>query len=424
MSTELSGIVHRRLVEVVTRRMADEIVVALHGPRSVGKSTLLRALASEAGVEVIDLDDPATRDAVASDPRTFVQGPSPVCIDEFQHVPIILDAIKAELNREQRPGRFVITGSTRYEALPRAAQALTGRLHSIIVRPFSQGEIAGVKEDFLERCLVGPNTLVSATVSTTTRSEYIDRVTAGGFPMALQRPAGPARQRWFDDYVEQAIERDLTELVNIRQRTKLPQLLQRLAGQTAQVLNVTAAGRAAGLEQRTTDNYAKLLEAVFLIHRLPAWGTTLRSRATSAPKVHVVDSGVAARLLRLSPARLASLQPAALTEFGHLLETFVVGEILTQASWSNGVSGCGHWRTHDGDEVDLVLERDDGSVVAFEVKAGGRVLGSSVSGLRKLRQALGSRFVGGVALYLGERSYTLEDRIHVLPVERLWTPTA
>lgn len=239
--------------------------------------------------------------------------------------------------------------------------------------------------------------------------------------MALQRPPGPARHRWFDDYVEQAIARDLLELSKVRQRAKLLLLLRRLAGQTAQVLNITKAAEDVGLEQRTADNYTKLLEAVFLLHRLPAWGTTLTARATAAPKLHVVDSGVAARLLRLSPERLAARTPTALTEFGHLLETFVVSELLKQVSWSDRVSGFGHWRTHDGDEVDLVLERDDGSVVAFEVKAASRVPGGGLSGLRKLRNALGPQFIGGVVLYIGERSYTYEDRIHVVPVDRLWS---
>jgi uncharacterized protein len=249
-------------------------------------------------------------------------------------------------------------------------------------------------------------------------------VTSGGFPMALQRPAGVVRNRWFDDWVTQSLERDVLDLANVRQRAVLPRLLQRLAAQTGQVLNVSAAATAVGLEQRTADGYTKLLEAVFPVQRLPAWGATLTARAAASPKVHVVDSGVAARLLRLSPNRLASLQPAALTEFGHLLETFVVGELLSQASWSDTVSGYGHWRTHDGDEVDLVLERDDGAVVAFEVKAAGRVPGDGFRGLRKLRHALGHQFIGGVALYTGPRAYTFEDRLHVLPIDRLWTPAS
>ena len=416
--------VKRRLVEIIHARLEVEIVVGLQGPRSVGKSTLLRQIATEAGVGVIDLDDPVIRDAVAADPGFFARGVSPVCIDEYQHAPVILDAIKAELNKEQRPGRFIITGSTRHEALPMAAQALTGRLHMLTVRPLSQGEIDGVEEDFVERCLIDPGALVVSTPSSTKREEYIDRVVAGGFPMALQRSAGAARNRWFDDYVGQTIERDLLELSQVRQRAKLPVLLSRLAGQTGQLLNVSNAARDVDLEQRTADNYTKLLEAVFLIQRLPAWGSTLRSRAGSAPKVHIVDSGVAARLLRLSAARLSSLQATALTEFGHLLETFVVGEILKQVSWSDNVAGCGHWRTHDGDEVDLILERDDGCVVAFEVKSGSRISGKDLGGLQKLRADLGNKFIGGVVLNTGERSYTPDDRIHVLPIDRLWTPSS
>lgn len=422
MESAPQRMIQRRWLSIIRSRAEDEIVLGLQGPRSVGKSTLLRELATSFGTDVIDLDDPAVRNAVAGDPQRFVQGQSPVCVDEYQHAPIILDAIKAELNREQRPGRFIITGSTRYQALPQAAQALTGRLHMVTVRPFSQGEIAGVEEDFIERCLVDPADVVSAGESRTTRADYIDRVTAGGFPMALQRHPGPARNRWFDDYVIQAVERDLLDLAKIRQRDKVPQLLQRLAGQTGQVLNVSAAASSIAIERRTADSYTKLLEAIFLIHRLPAWGTTLRSRAASLPKVHVVDSGLAARLLRLSRERMESLDPTALTEFGHLLETFVVGEILKQASWSDSVSGLGHWRTRDGDEVDIVLERDDGKVVGFEVKAAGRVPQGELRGLRKLRSALGSRFVGGVALYTGRWAYTQEDRIHVVPIDQLWTP--
>ncbi|MGH9222716.1 MAG: AAA family ATPase [Acidimicrobiales bacterium] len=103
----------------------------------MGKSTLLQNLARTRGVAVLDLDDVATREAVAADPATFVAGPSPVCIDEYQHVPLVLDAIKAELNRDGRPGRFILTGSARHEALPTAAQALTGRLHRLPVYPLS-----------------------------------------------------------------------------------------------------------------------------------------------------------------------------------------------------------------------------------------------------------------------------------------------
>jgi uncharacterized protein len=418
MDQPLRGLVGRRLSPIALERLQDEPVLLLQGPRAVGKSTILRELADRVGGRMVDLDDVATRDAVSADPATFVAESDVVCIDEYQHVPLVLDAIKAELNRDGRPGRFILTGSARHEALPAAAQALTGRLHRLPVYPLSQGEIEGGHERLLEQAFAGE--IMATSGGSTSRDEYVHRIVAGGFPMPLMRRSTAARARWFDDYVRLTLERDVRELARVEQAAVLPRLLERVAGQTGQVLNLARAAQELSVPERTADSYLRLLEAVFLVHRLPAWGTTLTSRAGSRPKIHVLDSGVAARLLRLTSEKLTRREPTALTELGHLLETFVVGELLKQASWMEGVAGWGHWRTRDGDEVDLVVERDDGAVVAFEVKAAQRVGHGDLAPLRKFRDVLGSAFLGGLALNLGTHAYTAEDRIHVLPVDRLW----
>lgn len=404
--------------------MEDDPVVLLEGPRSVGKSTLLRSIAEvEPTGRLLDLDDPATQIAVQSDPRTFVAGPGPVCVDEYQKAHLVLDAIKAELNQDGRPGRYVLTGSTRYDALPPAAQALTGRMSRLTVYPLSQGEIAGTTETFLADLFDDPEAVVSARpTSRTTREDYIERLVAGGFPLALTRSSTAARNRWFDEYVSLTLERDVRDLSRIRQGTLLPRLLERLAAQTAQVVNIKQAADDSGLDHLTAENYTRLLESVFLTYRLPSWGKTLGARVAAHPKVHVLDSGVAARLLRLSAEKLARRDATALTELGHLLETFVVGELLKQVSWLEDSVTYGHWRTYDKDEVDLVIERDDGAIFGFEVKAGARVPGSDFAPLRKLRERVGDAFAAGVVLYLGERSYNFEDRLFVMPVDRLWTP--
>ena len=176
------------------------------------------------------------------------------------------------------------------------------------------------------------------------------------------------------------------------------------------------------MTRNTAEQYTRLLEDLFLVERLPAWGKTLSSRSGATPKMHVVDSGVAARLLRATPEKRASLDATALTEFGNLLETFVVGELRKQVSWLQASAMVGHWRTHDGDEVDYVIEFDDGRVLGFEVKAKERVASSDLKGLRKLRDLLGDRFIAGVALSTGPRSYNFEDRLLVMPVDRLWRP--
>lgn len=415
-------LIDRRVLPIALERFAEDPVVLLEGPRSVGKSTLLGQIAAQTGAILLDLDDPATRDAVSADPATFVAGDQPVCVDEYQKAPVVLDAIKAELNRDGRPGRFVLTGSTRHDALPAAAQALTGRLSRLSIFPLAQTELDRADHNLVAD-LFGNATEVVANrpTSNTDRASYVDRAVTGGMPLALQRPTPASRARWFDNYVALTLERDVQQLRRIRQADLLPQLLNRLAGQTGQVLNIDKAGRDAGLDHTTAENYTRLLEAVFLIHRLPAWGKTLNARSAKSPKVHIVDSGVAARLLRLTPDKLLRRDATALTGLGHLIETFAVGELLRLTSWIDDVAGVGHWRTHDGDEVDFVTEHDDGALVAFEIKAAARVTRRDVGPLAKLRDATGDAFSAGVILYTGTRAYTIDDRLHALPLDRLWT---
>ena len=414
-------IAKRRTEDALLRLVLDDPVVALQGPRSVGKSTLLRAFAQTRGVDVVDLDDPAVRDAVTASPALATSGPRPICIDEYQRATEVLDTLKARLNAEGAiPGTAVITGSTRHDAIPQTAQALTGRLHVLNILPLSQGEIGGTFENLLPALFTDPHGTVAAhPTSTTTRAEYIERVCAGGFPLALRR-IGAARDRWFDDYARLTLGRDAVELARVYRRQDLRRLFERLVGQTGQVLNLAQAGRVLEINRETVTTYARLLEDLFLVHRLESWGTTLSSRTRARPKIHVVDSGLGSRVMRLTPAKLASLDPAALSELGHILETFVVNELMKQGSWQEVPPTFGHWRTADALEVDLVAEADDGSVVAFEVKTSDRVASKDTAGLRSLRELLGERFVAGVVLHMGPRSFTMEDRIHALPIDRLW----
>ncbi|MFT4297197.1 MAG: ATP-binding protein [Micropruina sp.] len=419
--TSVDGLVERNILSVTLSRCAESPVVLLEGPRTVGKSTLLRALAAQLGGEVLDLDDIAVRDAVAADPATMIGGPGPVLLDEYQHAPIVLDAIKARLNRSSEPGQFVLTGSARHESLPRAAQALTGRLQRLPVLPLTQAEQHGCGRGLLARLLREPAEVVAGPPSSTTRDDYVERILRGGLPLALAAPTPAARGRWIDSYLRLSLERDVQELSRIRQAHALPAVLERLAGQTAQVLNGTAVAADLGVDAKTGRDYVRLLESVFLVRLLPAWDRTLTKRTTAKPKVHLVDSAIAARLLRITAAQLTRRDPVALTEFGHLLESFVIGELLGHVAWTDGIVGVGHWRTKDRHEVDLVIESEGGRVLAFEIKASTRAAGEDFRGLRALRERLGHEFLAGFVLYTGGRSFSIDDRLHALPIDTLWS---
>ena len=133
-----------------------------------------------------------------------------------------------------------------------------------------------------------------------------------------------------------------------------------------------------------------------------------------------MDSGLGAHLLGVTAGKLAARDPAALSEFGHLAETFAVNEIQKQAAWSSRPPTVGHFRTKEDQEVDLVCEDDDGRVAAVEVKAASSPTDKDFSGLRLLRDRLGPAFLGGVVLHLGPRAYTREDRLHAVPLDRIW----
>src|SRR6185437_12107426 len=205
--------------------------------------------------------------------------------------------------------------STRYAAIPVAAQALTGRVDIVPVLPLTQGEIDGVRETFVARVLEGRGIEMSSPETpTTTRDEYARRSTSGGMPVALRRPQGPSRSRWFANYLDLVVDKDVMDISRIRQREMLPRLLGQLAARSGQVLNVAATAGAIGLDRSTAENYVKLLEAVFLTYRLPAWGMTLGSRIVKHPKVHMTDSVVMAWLLNLTPQKIAQAAPTTLTE--------------------------------------------------------------------------------------------------------------
>ncbi|NUR63508.1 MAG: ATP-binding protein [Catenulispora sp.] len=419
-------LIARRLQPVLAELLADEPVVILTGARTVGKSTLLAACAEVHDVQVLDLDDLPTRRAVTADPELFVASdrPTPVCIDEFQHVPQLLDAIKAELNKDLRAGRFILTGSTRYGSVPAAGQSLTGRAHVVTMWPLSQGELAGAQGNALDALITDPATLVSNTPASSTRDDYERSVLAGGFPLALARDPGRSRDRWFRDFVTLVVERDVLEIRKVRQRQVLPQILRRLADQTGQVVNVANLADAVGLDATTVKDYLGLLEAVFLVHRLEPFTRSAANRAIRSAKVHIVDTGLAAYLIGLNEQKLSGRLPASLTQFGHLVETFAVNELMKQAGWAQQEVRFSHFRTRDHKEVDLVIETAAGSVAAIEVKASGTVADNDFAGLRLLRDKLGDAFVGGAVVNLGQRSYSYEDRLHVLPLDRLWTPPA
>lgn len=238
----------------------------------------------------------------------------------------------------------------------------------------------------------------------------------GGYPEATQRKADERRSVWFASCITTILHRDVRDLARLDGLHMLPNLLKLLAARASGLLNLADVGRDAGLPHTTLTRYLALLETVFLVHHLPAWSPNPGQRLVKAPKLHVVDAGLACHLVGADARRLAGDR----TLFGRMLETFVVGELRKQVSWTEpGISPC-HLRTAAGSEVDVVLERADGSVAGIEVKAGASVAASDFAALEALRDQLRRKFVAGVVRYTGDQVIPCGDKLWLVPVRALW----
>lgn len=403
----------RHLTSGLKAALADTPVVLLAGARQTGKTTLVQALPG-AETKYLTLDDSSTLAAASQDPQSFLEGfMGRVVIDEIQKAPGLFPAIKHQVDRDRRPGRFLLTGSANVLLLPKVSESLAGRMEIFTLSPLSQGEIEGVEEGFIKRLFTakgwpspGPGLSKAALAASIVR---------GGYPEAVTRP--PARRdAWFDAYITAILQRDIRDLSNIEGLAAAPRLLGLLAGRAGGLFNASELSRTAGMPNTTLQRYLALFEAVFLIQRVPAWSANHGKRMTKAPKLMMTDSGLMARLLRVDAAKLLDDPNFS----GRLLENFVGSELLKQASWDPDKPSLLHYRTAAGREVDFVLEAGGGRLAGIEVKSAVSVGAGDFAGLRSLAEDAGKRFVAGVVLYRGNEVVTFGPGLWALPIRHLW----
>jgi hypothetical protein len=391
---------------------------AITGPRQAGKSTLARQLQS-AGVvpNYFTLDDEATRNAARDDPDGFALSlPRPAVIDEVQRVPSLMLAVKQILDNDPAPGQFLLTGSADLLTARVVADALPGRVEYLNLWPLARSEIEGKRGSVIDALLDGTPPRVSGAPKG--RAASAELVVAGGFPDALNRNPRQ-RARYLRSYVQATLSRDLPEIGGVRgDPAKLEQLLRLLAARTSTLVNYAALGRALALDEKTVKAHIELLSQLFLLHRLRPWSANLGARQVKTPKLLLTDTGLAAALVGVDAARYSAPDQGALA--GGLFETFVVMELIKQASWSTTPVELYFYRDSDKREVDLVVESASGDVVAIEAKTAAATTASDLRGLRVLRDKLGERFKAGVVVYSGEHTLPIDDRIWAVPISGLW----
>ncbi|BAP88729.1 ATPase (AAA+ superfamily)-like protein [Burkholderiales bacterium GJ-E10] len=392
--------------------LSDTPVVLIVGPRRAGKTTLVQKM-GEAGRTYITLDDQTVLEAAQSDPAGFIRGLDRAIIDEIQRAPDLLLAIKKTVDEDYRPGRFLLTGSANVLTLPRIADSLAGRMETIQMLPLAKAEIEGRRPTFLERLFDGKLQSQSDAI---VGDDLVQLALLGGFPESISRDSERRRQDWLRSYLTSILTRDLRDIADVEKLTELPKFVRLLAEHSGQLVNYSQFGAGINVSHKTGQRYVGLLEQVFLIATVQPWFTNARKRIIKTPKLHFLDSGLLATVRGLSFKRVKADRGT----FGALLESFVFAEVLKLMTASDLRLTPHHFRDRDGREVDIVLERDDGTIVGIEVKASATVKTGDFSGLRALAEACGDRFAFGVVLYDSPNFVPFGDRLAAAPLSSLW----
>ena len=404
----------RGIQHALNEAMMDTPVVCLLGPRQCGKSTLARSFDPDR--RYLSLDDANLLGAAMKDPGGFInQLPDKVTIDEVQRAPELLLAIKRAVDEKRRPGRFLLTGSANLLQLPHLPDSLAGRMECLYLHPLTEAEKSRNGGDFLRRWLDGGLSDSRLREDTMAPSTLPGRIVSGGYPEPQGRGYARARQ-WHRQYLRAVIDRDVHDVARVRDSSEVARLLEILAHQTASLLNSSSLANDLQLDRQTVERYIAVLERLFLIRRLAPWHRNSAKRLIKTPKVHLVDSGLASSLSGISTDDWLTRRD----KFGHLLESFILQQLIAQSGWTDPDLRFWHYRDKDQVEVDVVLSRGS-KVWGVEVKASATLHHSDGNGLRRLAAQAGNDFQSGIVFYDGASILQLGcPQILAVPIELLW----
>lgn len=372
---------------MIPRKLADKLlelagyypVVAVSGPRQAGKTTLCRATFPDK--PYVSLESLDFREFATNDPRGFLaeyrQG---AILDEIQQAPGLVSYLQTEVDERPQPGRFILTGSQHLAIAQTISQSLAGRCGLLTLLPPNLEELRGFSD---------------------LPDDLFTLLWQGSYPRIYDRKI-PADQ-WLGDYITTYVQRDVRQVVNVDDLLAFTGFLKLCAGRTGQEINLSALGGDAGVSHNTAKSWLSILEASYIIHRLPAWHANIRKQVVKAPKLHFFDSGLVCALLQIREPAQLKLHPLR----GAIFESWVVAELYKALAHLGEQPQLHHYRESRGLEMDILLQRGT-NLQAVEVKSGATAASDFFKGFNPFIERMrGAGFAGEIAaavVYGGELS--------------------
>lgn len=415
-------------MELYTRWQAQKInealktrrVLVLSGTRQCGKTTLAKNLSIPPNI-YRNLDDANLLESAKTDPHDFVKhDDNLMVIDEIQKAPALIPAIKMDVDINLAPGRFLLTGSADIQSLPTVTESLAGRVSHIRLRPLTQGEIEGSTSHFLQRAFhneFSQNITFNYPYKSSFKEDYIKFALAGGYPEPLLFEKDREHRKWFIDYIDAIIKRDLKDITHIKRTDEMHKLITIMAGWSSRFIDLTKISAGLTLTMPTLSTYINALEILFVIDRVPQWTRTVYENIGKRDKLLMNDTGMMSALLGWSFDKVR-LDGAC---NGMLLETFVFTQLSSLLDCQEECYKLSHYRDNKKREIDFIVENEEGSILGIEVKAGTNVCSDDFKHLIWFKQNLAlNRSFFGVILYSGSHCLPFGDGLWAVPIHALW----
>lgn len=375
--------IERDLTTELRQAAAEYPVVTLLGPRQSGKTTLARMTFPDK--PWVSLEDPDVRLAAEADPRGFLgQYPAGVILDEVQRLPVLLSYLQGIVDRQGDKGRFILTGSHQPRLHEAIGQSLAGRTAVLTLWPFSFRELGQYRANW----------------------DPYELILRGCYPRVHEENLDP--RRFFNSYLQTYVERDVRELIQLRDLSAFQKFLVLLAGRVGQVVNLASLANDAGVSSTALRNWLSVLKASYVIFELQPYFENINKRVIKSPKLYFADVGLAAFLLGIQTGEQASRDPLR----GALYENLIIADALKSFCNAGKRPELFFYRDSHGNEVDLLI-RDAGTLTLVEIKSSSTFNPDFLKGIRHFRAVAGDRVNDGFLLYNGQQSFEVQG-VHVV----------
>jgi uncharacterized protein len=393
----------RSIQSLVTTALSISPIVLLKGARQVGKSTLSTHL----GLHYVVLDDVSVRISVKEDPIRFIQMlPKPVCIDEIQKAPELLEVLKLYVDAHRNNGDFLLTGSANILDMKQAKDTLAGRIIELELYGLSLKEKSKEPQSNCVDLLFN-HAFENKRIS---YNDIVEQIIRGGYPEALRLNTAMERRLWFSSYISTYVERDARDLAELRDIDSYFRFLNIVAPRSTQMLVKSDLAKEVGVRVETIENYLTILEQTFQVKLLRPYFENIGKQFVKSPKLYLNDTGVMSYFLKITNSE--SFEESMYK--GALVETLVGNELMKHMSITETLTDIYHYRTNDKKEIDFILKRDN-KIIAIEVKASMSVSKEDFKHIRDF-QKITKNEVTGIVFYMGEHVLSFGDNNLAVPI--------